>query len=66
MVQLRQVNLVEVIPGQGVLDYRTFLRRAEAVSSNLPVIMEHLPKAEDYGKGAEYIRGVAREIGVTS
>jgi len=65
MVQLRHVNFVEVIPGQGVLDYRTFLKRAEGVSPNLPLIMEHLPSAEDYGKGAKYIRGVAREIGVT-
>jgi sugar phosphate isomerase/epimerase len=65
VVQLRHVNFVEVVPGQGVLDYRTFLKRAEEISPNLPLIMEHLPKAEDYTKGAEYIRGVAREIGVT-
>jgi sugar phosphate isomerase/epimerase len=65
MVQLRHVNFVEVIPGRGVVDYRTFLKRAEGVSSNLPVIMEHFPSAEDYGRGAEYIRSVAQEIGVT-
>jgi len=65
MVDLRQVNFVEVVPGRGVLDYRTFLRRAGKISPDLPVIMEHLPKAEDYGKGAEYIRGIAREVGVT-
>jgi sugar phosphate isomerase/epimerase len=65
MIELRHVNFVEVIPGQGVLDYRTFLRRAEGISPNLPVIMEHLPNAEAYGKGAEYIRSIAQEIGVT-
>jgi sugar phosphate isomerase/epimerase len=65
MVQLRHVNFVEVIPGRGVLDYRTFLTRADRVSPNLPVIMEHLPRAEDYAKGAAYIRSVASEIGVT-
>lgn len=65
MDQLRHVNFVEVIPGEGILDYRTFLKRANEISPDLPVIMEHLPKAEDYAKGAAHIRKVAREIGVT-
>jgi sugar phosphate isomerase/epimerase len=65
VIHLRHVNLVEVIPGRGVLDYRTFLKRAEQISSNLPVMMEHLPKAEDYAEGAKYIRQVAQEVGVT-
>ena len=65
VVDLRHVNFVEVIPGRGVLDYRTFLRRGEQVSADLPLIMEHLPRREDYAAGAAYIRSVAREIGVT-
>ena len=65
MDQLRHVNFVEVIPGAGILDYRTFLKRANEKSPDLPIIMEHLPKAEDYAKGAAHIRKVAREIGVT-
>lgn len=65
MVQLRHVNFIEVVPGEGVLDYRTFLKRAEQVSPALPIMMEHLPKVEDYAKGAAYIRSIAREIGVT-
>lgn len=63
VVNLRHVNFVEVVPGQGVLDYRTFLRRVEQISPALPVIMEHLPSAEHYAKGAAFIRGIAREIG---
>lgn len=62
---LRHVNFAEVIPGRGKLDYRTFLRRAEKVSPDLPVMMEHLPRAEDYVEGAQYIRSIAREIGVS-
>jgi len=65
VVNLRHVNFVEVVPGQGVLDYRTLLKRAEQISPNLPMIMEHLPKADDYAKGAAFIRKVAHEIGVT-
>jgi sugar phosphate isomerase/epimerase len=65
VAQLRHVNFVEVVPGEGALDYRTFLKRAEEISPDLPVIMEHLPNPEDYAKGAKYIRSVAKEIGVT-
>jgi sugar phosphate isomerase/epimerase len=65
VIHLRHVNFVEVIPGRGVLDYHTFLKRAEQISPNLPVMMEHLPKAEDYAEGAKHIRRVAREVGVT-
>jgi sugar phosphate isomerase/epimerase len=65
MVNLRHVNFVEVVPGQGILDYRTFLRRVEQVSPSLPVIMEHLPSAEDYARGAAYIREIAKQIGAT-
>jgi sugar phosphate isomerase/epimerase len=62
VLNLRHVNFVEVIPGRGVLDYRTFLRRIEKISPKLPVIMEHLPTAEDYAEGAAFIRGIAKEI----
>jgi sugar phosphate isomerase/epimerase len=64
VVHLRHVNFIEVVPGQGAIDYRTFLKRADRISPDLPLIMEHLPKEEDYAKGAEFIRGLAREIGV--
>jgi sugar phosphate isomerase/epimerase len=65
VLQLRHVNFVEVIPGQGAFDYRTFLSRAEKISADLPFMMEHLPSKEAYAKGAEFIRGVARQMGVT-
>jgi sugar phosphate isomerase/epimerase len=65
VLQLRHVNFVEAIPGDGALDYRTFLTRANQISPELPILMEHLPKAEDYAKGATYIRKIARELGMT-
>src|SRR5262245_51636381 len=40
---LNQINLVEVIPGRGVLDYRTYLTRIEQISPETPLIIEHLP-----------------------
>ena len=64
VAKLRHVSFVEVVPGRGTMDYRTFLRRADAISPDLPIIMEHLPKPKDYEAGAKFIRNIAREIGV--
>jgi sugar phosphate isomerase/epimerase len=60
------VALREVIPGNGILDYRTILRRIEQVSPATPLIIEHLAHEEEYGQAAGFIRGVANEIGVTT
>jgi sugar phosphate isomerase/epimerase len=59
------VAFVEVAPGKGALDYRTFLTRADKVSPDLPLLIEHLTKEEEFTSAANYIRSVAREVGVT-
>ncbi len=64
VAKLRHVSFMEVVPGRGAMDYRTFLRRADAISPDLPIIMEHLPKPQDYKAGARFIRSIAEEIGV--
>lgn len=64
VAKLRHVSFAEVVPGCGAMDYRTFLRRADAISPDLPIIMEHFPEPQDYDAGARFIRGVAEEIGV--
>jgi sugar phosphate isomerase/epimerase len=60
------VALREVIPGRGVLDYRTILRRIEQVSPEMPLIIEHLTTEPEYAEAANFIRGVAHEVGVTA
>jgi sugar phosphate isomerase/epimerase len=57
-------HLDEVRPGQGGLDYATFLRELSKLG-DVPLMLEHLPNAEEYGKAAEHIRGVARELGLS-
>lgn len=64
VAKLRHVSFTEVVPGRGAMDYRTFLRRADAISPNLPMIMEHLPRPEDYEAGANFIRSLAEKMGV--
>jgi sugar phosphate isomerase/epimerase len=47
----------EVIPGQGNMNYRVFLKEVRKIP-DLPLMMEHLNTEEEYHQGAEFIRGV--------
>jgi sugar phosphate isomerase/epimerase len=58
------VHLDEVRPGLGKLDYAVFLRQADKLDPDTPVLLEHLPSAGDYTLAAEYIRAVARREGL--
>ena len=59
------VHLDEVRPGLGSLDYPTFLRELNRLDPDTPLILEHLPTAEEYEAAADYIRGVAWQEGVS-
>jgi sugar phosphate isomerase/epimerase len=58
------LHLDEMRPGLGVLDYGVFLREL-AQLGDVPILLEHLKTAEEYAAGAEYIREVARGVGVS-
>jgi sugar phosphate isomerase/epimerase len=58
-----QVTIHEVLPGKGVLDYRTYIRRIRDLSPDMPVIIEHLPSKQDYREAAAFIRDVGKELG---
>lgn len=58
------VHLDEVRPGTGGLDYRTFLREVDRLDPDTPLMLEHLPSAEEYELAAAHVRSVAGEIGV--
>jgi sugar phosphate isomerase/epimerase len=58
------IHLLEVAPGRGRVDYRTFLRELAALPGETPLILEHLKTPEEYQEGAKYIRDTAREAGV--
>lgn len=58
------VHLDEVRPGMGALDYRTFLREVNRLDRNTPILLEHLPSAEEYRLAAKHVRGVAQEEGI--
>lgn len=58
-------HLDEVRPGLGNLDYRTLLVEMERVDPELTLMIEHLHDPEDYRLSADYIRGIAHEVGVS-
>ena len=59
------VHLDETRPGLGGLDYATYLRELDRLGPDIPLMLEHLPSAEEYALGAEHIRSVAAEVGIT-
>lgn len=58
------IHLQEVRPGLGQLDYRALLSELERVSTDMPLLIEHLRSEEEYVQSARYLRGVAATVGV--
>lgn len=58
------VHFVEVRPGTGSLDYTTFLRRLAAVPHAPPLMLEHLPNAEEYDQARKFIIEHGARIGI--
>lgn len=59
------VHFVEVIPGRGSVDYSVYLRELAKLPHQPPLMLEHLKTAEEYAEGAQYIRKVGKEAGVS-
>lgn len=58
------VHFREVVPGCGMLDYATYLRRLAALPQDSPLMIEHLSKPEEYAAGRDHILAVGRDAGV--
>ncbi len=58
------VHFVEVIPGTGEIDYRTYVTELAKLPTGAPLMLEHLKKPEEYEQGKNYIMKVCREAGV--
>ena len=57
-------HLDEARPGKGNLCYRTFLAELAKLDPDTPLMLEHLPKEDDYDQAAQHIRSVARDAAV--
>lgn len=57
-------QLHECRPGLGKLDYDVFLKSL-AKLDDIPLMMEHLPNAEEYNLAAGFIRETGKKIGIS-
>jgi sugar phosphate isomerase/epimerase len=58
------VHIEERRPGLGSLDYAVFLQEAVKLK-DVPLMLEHLEKQEDYKLAADYIREVGEKKGIS-
>ncbi len=58
------VHLDECRPGLGSLDYSVLLQEASKLK-DVPVMLEHLEKQEDYKLAADYVREVGAKSGIS-
>ena len=59
------IHFREVRPGAGVLDFATYLRRLARLPQQPPLMIEHMPNAEEYTRGREHIQKTARDCGIS-
>ncbi len=59
------VQIEELQPGLGTLDYATFLRELDALDPDTTLIMEHLQGPAEYDAAAAYIRSIANAEGLS-
>ncbi len=52
------VQFEEVQPGQGFLDYKTYLKELSRFP-DVPLMLEHLKTQDEYAQAAKYIRSIA-------
>lgn len=61
----RSLQFAEVVPGRGIVDYKTYLRNLAQVPLEAPLMLEHFRNDDEFQEGANYIRKQGKEIGVT-
>ncbi len=57
------VHFREVRPGAGSMDYATYLRRLSRLPQSVPLLLEHLPNAEEYDKARQHILELGGKLG---
>jgi sugar phosphate isomerase/epimerase len=58
------IHFREVRPGAGSIDYDTYVRRLSGLPQRPPLMLEHMPNAEEYDKGRKHLFELGREIGI--
>lgn len=64
MLRIVLFNPEERRPGLGSLDYTVLLQETSKLK-DIPFMLEHLEKQEDYILAAEYVRATGKKAGIT-
>ena len=59
------VNIQEVRPGLGILDYKSYLSELSKLPEKPPLMLEHSGTDKEYHQAATYVRSVARDLRLT-
>ncbi|HLJ54181.1 MAG TPA: TIM barrel protein [Chthonomonadaceae bacterium] len=60
------IHLDEVRPGLGTLDYGAFLSELNRLDPDTPLMLEHLPSADEYALAAAHVRSVGLSAGIVN
>ncbi len=58
------VHFLEVVPGRGQIDYKTYLSQLAQCPGDAPLMLEHLSSSQEYEEGKQYIFRMGRETGI--
>lgn len=60
-----QIHFREVVPGRGLVDYKTYVQELSRLPVDAPLMLEHLATEEEYAEGRRYIQGVAASLSLS-
>jgi sugar phosphate isomerase/epimerase len=63
MVPGKQVHFEEVPPGDGDMDYATYLTELVGLGRDVPLLFEHFPEG-DQNRAREYVYAQAAALGI--
>ena len=58
------LHLTEAVPGDGIMDYETYLVRLSRMEWPRTLLLEHM-KAEDYPRAKAFVEQMAAQVGIT-
>ena len=61
----RSLTFIEVVPGRGIVDYKSYLRNLAQVPREAPLMLEHFANDDEFQEGANFIRKQGADVGVS-
>jgi len=58
------LHLDEILPGQGNMDYRTYLSELNRLPREIPLLIEHLKSPAEYAAARDYLKSVGKAVGI--